>query len=157
MKTNIFLLAAICLFSVAGISAQKVTSLEITTADLTVDSFSFKGGVFAILNDAISVTYANSALDKVYSFADVVSIAFETSVASSVKQPNASANPVAYIDNAGVLQINSKASQIDIFNVAGVKIASLSNVGNSVQFDLSAYPNGLFLVKTGNQTVKVMK
>ena len=156
MKTKIFLLVAICLLSVAGISAQKVTSLKITTEN-TADNFSFEGGVFTILNDVITVTYANTSLNKSYAFADVVSIAFETSEVSSIKQTNADANLSVYIDDVGVLQIDSKASQIDVFNVTGAKIASLANVGNSVQFDLSTYPKGLFLVKAGNKTVKVIK
>ena len=155
MKTNFFLLAAICMLSlVAGVSAQQTTSLKILTKSSS-DNFSFEGGVFTILNDEITVTYADSELNKSYSFADVVSIAFETQGVTSIKQTNA--NSIAYIDNAGVLNINCKALQIDIFNITGVKIASLVNTGNSSQFDLSSYPKGLFLVKAGNQTIKVIK
>ena len=121
MNKKIFLLATVCMLLVAGVSAQKTTSLTVTTKTPSIESFSFDGGVFTILNDAISVTYANTALNKSYSFANVTSMLFETTLnPPMVIAPGQTKTRSQYITaNASDIIIESNDSQTGQLDLEG--------------------------------------
>jgi hypothetical protein len=161
MKNRFLITAIAFLLFGAGLSAQKITSLEVTHnlagEDLS-DRFSFEGGALTILTGDIIVAYANEALNKLYSFGDVLSLSFITAVPNAIATLEADEKKaMAFFDNQGILHINPTENPIEIFSITGAKMARFEGTKNQMQYDLSACPHSIFLVKTGNKTVKIIK
>ncbi|GHU68327.1 hypothetical protein FACS189413_04950 [Bacteroidia bacterium] len=160
MKNRLFITAIAFLLFGAGLSAQKITSLEVThkvAGEDVLDRFSFEGGTLTILNGDITAGYANEALNKVYAFGDVLSLSLITAIPNAIVALETDENVPPFVDNRGILHIHSAGSPVEIFSITGAKIARFTATENQAQYDLSACPNSIFLVKTGNKTVKVIK
>lgn len=160
MKNRFLITAIAFLLSGAGLSAQKITSLEVNyklAGEDVPDRFSFEGGALTILNGDVNIAYSNAALNKAYSFGDVISFSFTTDVPNATASLEKDDNAPTFVDNQGILHIHATGNPVEIFSITGAKIAKLTGTENQVQYDLSACPNSIFLVKTGNKTVKIIK
>lgn len=63
-------------------------------------------------------------------------------------------NPV---ENELTISSESTISKIEIYNLSGVKIASVSAAGNKVFVDFSKYSPGLYTIKIDGQSYKIVK
>ncbi|MDR0863986.1 MAG: T9SS type A sorting domain-containing protein [Candidatus Symbiothrix sp.] len=124
-----------------------------------VDSIAFDGGEIIILNDVVTVAFASDpSKNKTYAFGDVVSFKFETRTETAiptVKEVLFSAS----IDKSGLLHIQSSRTidQATVYSVAGILIKQTTSQSNTADIDLSNLPKGIYLVKVGDCTEKIIK
>jgi hypothetical protein len=159
MKTRLVLFLFAGAMSLACLNAQTTLKVTHTTSGTgATDEISFAAGdEITILDNSVSITGSSS---QSYAFDKLVSLAFESGGQSTgIDRPVATGSLAAYADEAGVLHIASDRAleRIDVYSLAGVRVATLNATASEAEIDLSAKPRGVYIVHTGSETVKVVR
>jgi hypothetical protein len=159
MKKKLFLFAVVLSGIVWVAQAQiQETFLTVTTSSGT-ENFSLAGGEVQILNNAVNIVFAeNPALNRHYAFDKVTSLSFEQrNIQSGVESVSAAAFK-AIIDNNGVLQISAEQAlgAVRVYSLAGVLVATIESSDNTAVINLSAQPQGTYIVQAGKNQVKII-
>jgi hypothetical protein len=137
----------------------KETFLTVTTSNGT-ENFSLADGEVRILNNTVSIVFAkNPTLNRHYAFDKVTSLSFEQRNLQSSIESVSTAAFKAFIDNNGVLQISAEQAlgAVRVYSLAGVLVAAIESSDNTAVINLSAQPQGAYIVQAGYNQVKIIK
>lgn len=159
MAKKLFLLS-IVLFAVNWFAPaqNQETFLTVVTSSGT-DDFSLAGGEVQILNNTVSIVYAeNATLNRNYTFDNVKSLSFTLRNATGID--SVAVNKFnAYIDKNDVLNISSVQTlgTVHVYSLSGALVASIESNGNTAAINLSTQPKGTYIVQVGISKVKVIR
>lgn len=111
-------------------------------------------------NGSLKIKYSDNT-DVSYSISTVRKIAFSEDYLSATENIESSLNTVSVYPNPSrnyISIINADSSQpVYIYNMSGMLVMSIPSVDSSRQIDISALNQGLYCIKTNNQTIKFSK
>jgi hypothetical protein len=164
MKKIIYLSLAAALLCVSSVAQAQTKSSYLkvthtTSGTAATDDIAFDGGEISILNDKIDVKFASDASrNRSYAFDKVISLAFESRNPIGISDVEEIALSV-FIDESGVLHIQSEQAigEVAVYSVTGALIAQTTSQANAVEINLSAQPQGVYVVQTTTATAKIIK
>jgi len=142
----------------APVQAQKMylTVKHVSQGNVVTDDFSLEGGIVQILNNTVSVIYSgNPTLNRTYQFDNIKSMGFRN--VYGVKNIDAE-NFKAYFDG-NILHVTATQTlgTVNVYSITGARMAGVESATNTAQINLSALPNGVYIVQAGTNTVKIVK
>ena len=144
-----------------SVNAQTVTEpfLKLTSTDLLVEEFSLTGAEVQIAGNTVSIAYAaEPAKNRSFEFDNVLSFEFELRTETAVNEVK-TVSFRAYVDGADILHVEAPnpLRQVNVYTVNGVIVASEKTDSNRTQVNLSALPQGVYLVQVGANSLLIIK
>ncbi|MEA4984770.1 MAG: T9SS type A sorting domain-containing protein [Paludibacter sp.] len=161
MKQKIYILVVALVAMTVSLQAQASSFLRVTYATesgTNADNFSIEGGEIQILDNTVNIVFSgNPEQNRTYLFDDIRSLQFE--IQTSTGNLELDVPLVVYTDKAGVLHLRAMESLglINVYSIAGTLVASVKSDTTEACIDFKEARPGMYIVKTGNQTVKFIK
>jgi len=166
MKKVIFITVCLALTMICGTAwaqtAPKEHFLKIThvvSGVNTTDEFSLKGGEITVKDNDVKVTFAADATkNRTYEFDNVKTIVVELRDLTANELTSVEAFS-AYLDGSGQLHLTSPKplGTVGVYSIAGALVFSIESAASEAVVNLPSIPRGVYIVKAGNNTVKILK
>jgi hypothetical protein len=161
-QKKMFLITAMLLLFM-GASAQSknsyLTVVHSTSGTPVADEIAFNGGEITILNNTVTVAFAEKpSNNRTYDFDKIISFAFETRIETAISTVE-DVVLSAFIDKSNILHIQSAQAigRVQVYSIVGTLVALSDTQSTVADINLSHLPTGIYLVKTGDYTQKIIK
>jgi len=120
------------------------------------DDFRFEGGEITVKDNEVKVVFADASKNRSYEFDNVRQIVVEMRDVTAIE-------PVgdfrAFVEVDGNLRITSagRIGLVEVYSIAGLRIASVHVEASETAINLQTAPRGVYIVKAGARTVKILK
>jgi len=167
MKKVTLLVFCLALTMICGTAqaqtTPKVHFLKIThvvSGKNTTDEYLLKGGEITVKDNDVKVTFAADATkNRTYEFDNIKTIVVELRNDPSANEVIEANAFTAWFDDAGQLHIASPKplGTVGVYTIAGALVVSIESAASEAVVNLPSIPRGVYLVKAGDNTVKILK